>query len=47
MKRKITLSTLEELSGAISHNDLANYLGGGSGNSYRDPYNLLAELSTH
>ena len=40
MKRKITLSTLEELSGAISHNDLANYLGGGSGTSYRDPYTI-------
>ena len=37
MKRKITLSTLEELSGAISHNDLANYLGGGSG-TRNNPY---------
>ena len=37
MKRKITLSTLEELSGAISHNDLANYLGGGSG-TQNDPF---------
>ncbi len=39
MKRKITLSTLEELSGAISHNDLANYLGGGSG-TQNDPFSF-------
>ena len=38
MRKKITLSTLKELSDAISRDDLANYFGGGSGTSYRDPY---------
>ena len=40
MRRKITLSTLNELSCVISHDDLACYQGGGSGTSYRDPYTI-------
>lgn len=45
MKRKITLSTLEELSGVISHQELENYFGGGSGTSYRDPYTFIEYMS--
>lgn len=31
MRRKIKLSTLEELSGVISHDEMVHYLGGGDG----------------
>ena len=37
MRKKITLSTLNELSRVISHDDLASYLGGGSG-TQNDPF---------
>ena len=39
MKRKITLSTLNELSCVISHDNLASYLGGGSG-TQNDPFSF-------
>ena len=45
MRRKIKLSTLEELSGVISHQELKNYFGGGSGTSYRDPYTFIEYMS--
>lgn len=44
MKRKITLSTLKELSDANSHDDLANYFGGGSG-TRNDPYSFLEYMT--
>ena len=40
MRRKIKLSTLEELSGVISHDEMVHYSGGGDG-TRNDPYTFL------